>query len=107
MDNEEPIVRSTADEIAARRARGEGKTDRARVAAMTDEEVEASIDFEEEGEFDWSDVYTEIPRPNKQQLTIRLDPDIVAWFKDHGPGYQTRTNAVLRSYVEAKKRRAG
>lgn len=41
-------------------------------------------------------------RPVKQQLTLRLDADVVAWFKQHaGPagGYQTRINRALRDYV--------
>ena len=37
----------------------------------------------------------------KAALSIRLDPGVVAWFKKQGRGYQTRINAVLRSYVEA------
>lgn len=41
-------------------------------------------------------------RPVKQQLTLRLDADLVAWFKDRAPngeGYQTRINRALREYV--------
>ncbi len=37
----------------------------------------------------------------KVALSLRLDPGVVAWFKKQGRGYQTRINAVLRSYVEA------
>ncbi|MCB1075519.1 MAG: BrnA antitoxin family protein, partial [Simkania sp.] len=37
------------------------------------------------------------------QVTVRLDADILEWFKEQGRGYQTRMNAVLRSYVEARK----
>ena len=43
-------------------------------------------------------------RPVKQQLTLRLDADLVAWFKQNAPsdrGYQTRINQALREYVEA------
>jgi uncharacterized protein (DUF4415 family) len=40
-------------------------------------------------------------------LSLRLDSDILDWFKQQGPGYQTRINAVLRAYADqAKKRRA-
>jgi len=99
-------VSYTAEEIDAMLARGESRTDWARVDALTEEELEASIDHEDEGEFDWSVAYVGIPQPNKKQLTVRLDPDIVQWFKEHGPGYQTRMNAVLRSYVDAKKRQS-
>jgi uncharacterized protein (DUF4415 family) len=46
-------------------------------------------------------------RPVKQQLTLRLDADVISWFKAHaGPdeGYQTRINRVLREYVEGQAR---
>ena len=43
--------------------------------------------------------------PPKEQLTVRFDRDIVAWFREQGRGYQTRMNAVLRAYVEAQKNR--
>jgi uncharacterized protein (DUF4415 family) len=42
---------------------------------------------------------------NKQQITLRLDPDVIRWFKRTGKGYQSRMGAVLRSYVEAKRKR--
>lgn len=41
-------------------------------------------------------------RPMKQQLTLRLDADVVDWFRRQGDGYQTRINAVLREHVERK-----
>jgi len=105
MENDEHIVRYTADEIDAMLARGESQTDWARLAAMTEEELEASIDDEEEGEFDLSTAQAGIPGP-KRQLTVRFDADIIEWFKAQGVGYQTRMNAVLRGYVEAQKRAA-
>ena len=51
-------------------------------------------------------------RPVKQQLTLRLDSDVVAWFKSHaskGEGYQTNMNRALREYVlqRGKIRRVG
>ena len=103
--NEERIVRYTSEEIRQMRERGEDQTDWARVDAMTEEELEASIDHEEEGEPDWSTLTVGIPGP-KQQLTVRFDSDIIDWFKAQGPRYQTRMNAVLRSYVEAQKAKA-
>ena len=47
-------------------------------------------------------------RPIKQQLTLRLDADVVAWFKSHtksGEGYQTRINRALREYVQGQASR--
>jgi len=49
-------------------------------------------------------------RPIKQQLTLRLDADLIAWFRGHatkGEGYQTRINRVLREYVQHHSRHAG
>jgi uncharacterized protein (DUF4415 family) len=42
----------------------------------------------------------------KQIVTIRLDVDMLDWFKSAGPGYQTRINQVLRDYMEAHRVRA-
>ena len=42
--------------------------------------------------------------PVKQIVTIRLDTDMLAWFKAEGPGYQTRMNQVLREYMENNPR---
>ncbi len=104
MQNNEHTVRYTANEIDEMRRRGEDQTDWARVDALTEEELEASIDHAEEGEIDWSTVQVGIPGP-KQQLTVRFDADVVEWFKAQGAGYQTRMNAVLRSFVEAQNKR--
>lgn len=43
----------------------------------------------------------------KKQITLRLDPDVLAFFRKHGKGYQTTINAVLRKYVEACKGKVG
>ena len=45
----------------------------------------------------------------RQPIHIWLDPEVLRWFKAHGPGYQTRINAVLRAFVRARQRaeRAG
>lgn len=102
MEKNEHIVRYTAEEIEAVRARGESRTDFARLDAMTEEELEASIDHEEEGEIDWSTIQVGFPGP-KERLTVRFDVNVVEWFKRQGPGYQTRMNEVLKSYVEAQE----
>ena len=46
-------------------------------------------------------------RPVKEQVTLRLDADLLHWFKQSGKGYQTRINAALRQFVEASDRKAG
>ena len=41
------------------------------------------------------------PIPPKESISLRIDPDVLAWFKAQGPGYQTRINAVLRAFRDA------
>ncbi len=43
-----------------------------------------------------------VVRPPKAQLTLRIDGDVLKWFKATGRGYQTRINSLLRAYKEAK-----
>lgn len=74
----------------------------ARLAQIRDED----IDFSDIPELDkeWFES-AELHMPEtKERLTMRLDRDIVTFFKRQGKGYQTRMNAVLRAYVEAKRR---
>ena len=70
-------------------------------ATLTDEEIEASIDYEQEGHFDLNKGRMIYTPEAKRQITLRLDPDVIDFFKAGGPGYQTRMNAVLRQYVVA------
>jgi uncharacterized protein (DUF4415 family) len=100
MGSNGDTVTHTAEEVATMVERGDDLTDWARVDAMTEEELEASIDREEEGEIDWSTIQAGIPGP-KRQITVHLDRDLIDWFKGQGRGYQTRVNAALRGYVEA------
>jgi uncharacterized protein (DUF4415 family) len=53
----------------------------------------------------WDNAQVLMPE-NKQQITLRLDPEVIRYFKTTGKGYQSRMGAVLRSYVEAKRKRA-
>ncbi|MGD0697737.1 MAG: BrnA antitoxin family protein [Terriglobia bacterium] len=45
------------------------------------------------------------PVARKEQLTIRVDSDVLAWYKRQGPGYQTRINALLRAYMQEHARK--
>lgn len=103
-ESDEDIVRYTAEELARDRRQGTSLSDWERVRNMTEEELEASIDHEEEGEIDWNTEYEGFPPVAvKKQITLRLDPEIIDFFRDQGPGYQTRMNQVLRSYVDAQQ----
>ncbi|MCB8879296.1 BrnA antitoxin family protein [Acidisoma cellulosilytica] len=92
------------------RERGESQTEWERVRAKTEEQLARDIASDP----DWADIPRDwmkdaiavMPGP-KQLLSLRLDQDVVQWFRDQGPGYQTRINAVLRAFVQDQtKRRA-
>ncbi len=105
----ERIVRHTAEELRAMRERGETLSDWDAAAAMTFEEIDAAIASDpDEANWDWVDaewvVGTSILPSTKQQLTIRIDDDVLEWFRATGKGYQTRMNAVLRRYVEHQRK---
>lgn len=51
---------------------------------------------------DWANLKVAWPQP-KQAISLRIDQDILTWFRDRGPGYQTRMNAVLRAFVDAQQ----
>jgi uncharacterized protein (DUF4415 family) len=55
-------------------------------------------------DIDWSEAVLAVP-PRKKAISIRIDPDVLDYFKNGGPGYQRRINAVLRSYVDQKQKR--
>lgn len=109
--SEEHIVRYTAEELLHKLATGELKdqTDWARVDAMTEEELERAIAADPDADIpdpDWANAVLVVP-PAKTPISIRLDDDVLAFFKAGGPGYQKRINAVLRSYMtHTEKRRA-
>ena len=75
--------------------------------ALPDDQIDTS-DIPET--LDWSGAKRGLfYRPVKQQITLRLDADVVAWFKqqaDGGRGYQTDINRALRSHVEQVERQA-
>ncbi len=77
-----------------------------RVKAMSDAQIQnAAVNDSDAGsiapEF-WDDAKVNMP-VEKVSVGIRLDNDVVEWFKNAGKGYQTRINAVLKSYMEAHK----
>ena len=76
---------------------------------MSDEEVERRAAADPDAGIlppgFWDNAEVWVPE-NKQQITLRLDPEVIRFFKRTGKGYQSRMGAVLRSYVEAKRKRA-
>lgn len=82
-----------------------GKTDWSAVKALTDEEIAEAVRNDPDAvplDVDWSDAVLVIP-PKKKAISIRVDEDVLDYFRREGRGYQRRMNAVLRSYVQQKK----
>jgi uncharacterized protein (DUF4415 family) len=81
------------------------RTDLARVDAMKDED----IDFSDSPEIAPEQFARALVRKGfkpvspKEQLTLRIDSDVLEWFRRQGQGYQTKINALLRAYMEAHK----
>jgi uncharacterized protein (DUF4415 family) len=83
-----------------RRRRG-SRSDWAKAAAMTGEEIEATVAADpDEADMimDWGNTTIEMPRP-KAVLNMRVDQEVLDYFRNTGRGYQSRINAVLKSYV--------
>ncbi len=83
-------------------------TDWARLDAMTEEEIERNAADDPDNppwtDEDWANARVVWPQ-GKAPVTLRIDKDILHWFKRQGRGYQTRINAVLRAFVEAQKQK--
>ena len=84
-----------------------GKTDWAVVDALTDEEIAEAVRNDPDAvplDIDWSEAVLVIP-PKKKAISIRVDEDVLDYFKKEGAGYQRRINAVLRSYMQQKRKK--
>ena len=98
MANED-IRKYSLDEIRKKVTRGESRTGASQLKRHP--ATEPDEDF-------WKHARVVMPPPRgKKHLGLRLDQDVVDWFKAQGRGYQTRMNAVLRSYMEAHRETAG
>jgi uncharacterized protein (DUF4415 family) len=79
----------------------------AKLADLHDDQID-TLDIPEAPAENWVHAHRgHLYRPLKQPVTIRLDADVLAWFKEHvaGGGYQTEINRVLRRYVTEQERR--
>jgi len=74
---------------------------------LTDEDIAKAVANDPDAvpiDIDWSDAVLVIP-PKKKAISIRVDEDVLDFFKREGEGYQRRMNAVLRSYMQQKSRK--
>jgi uncharacterized protein (DUF4415 family) len=92
--------------VVSRGTTRQGKTDWKRIRTLTDAEIDAAIandsDWDEFKDVDWSTAEVILP-PKKKAISIRVDEDVLKFFKHGGEGYQRRINAVLRSFMRAKR----
>ncbi len=99
------IVRATDEEIRVMIARGEDRSDWEASQRMSQAEVERLAD-EDDGPLPegWQETVMIGLPPRKKPVHIRLDADVLDWFRAQGPRYQTRINAVLRTFVQSRQR---
>ncbi|MDQ3607187.1 MAG: BrnA antitoxin family protein [Gemmatimonadota bacterium] len=103
--SDENIVRRTLQD------RRRGQTDWARVAALTDAEIEQAIAEDPDAAPLLDEEFFRTARlvmpedRRKVPVSLRLDPQVVEFFKRQGRGYQSRINAVLKAYVRSQERR--
>ena len=76
------------------------------VAAMPDAEIDYSDIPRHTEAVQWTRPGVLVPSENKQQVTLRLDADVLTFFKGTGKRYQSRINAALREYVQAHRKSA-
>lgn len=100
----------TSDEnttISAIDDRRRGRTDWSAVDALSDAEISRAVRSDPDAvplDFDWSEAVLVSP-PRKQAISIRVDEDVLAYFKSGGAGYQRRMNAILRHFVQEQLRK--
>ena len=83
-----------------------GKTDWKRLDRTTSTQVEAIAASDRDGapmtDAEWAKA--EIVHPHKVAVGLKLDDDLLGWFKSQGKGYQTRINTILRRYYETQRK---
>jgi uncharacterized protein (DUF4415 family) len=99
-------AKRTSRQSVARERPARGRADLAKLRRVTDREIRRTSPPELADLPDdfWSEATVVSPVP-KQPISLRVDRDVLAWFKAQGPRYQSRINAVLRSYVAAMRER--
>ena len=74
------------------------------VAAMPDADIDYSDIPKQTDPVQWTRPGALVPSENKQQITLRLDADVLGFFKSTGQRYQSRINAALREYMNAHRK---
>jgi uncharacterized protein (DUF4415 family) len=89
-------------------SRRRGKTDWARVDALSDRKIEQAVRSDPDAapllDRKWFAKATLVMPERKVPISLRIDREVVDWFKAHGKRYQSRMNAVLKAYMQAHRR---
>ena len=97
------VTRVTLDEAKEM----ESQTDWEALEKKTDEEIREAVESDPDTHFldeDWFEAATFVdPSAEKERISIRLDKDILEFFRAEGRGYQSRINKVLREYMTVRK----
>src|ERR1035437_7877557 len=104
MARKEHIVKYTDEELISLTKQKGSLSNWGKAAGMTSAEVEASVASDSDAAgmvMDWENATLEMPQ-SKAVLNMRVDKEILDYFRKTGKGYQSRINAVLWSYVEQK-----
>lgn len=85
--------------------KAQDKTDLKRLDALSEDQIEVAAQSDPDSllleECDMASLQVVMPKA-KQSISLRVDPDVLSFFKSYGKGYQTRMNAVLRAYMNAQ-----
>jgi len=93
--------------MSKKRSSRKSETDLARLREMTDKDIDFSEIPEVTPEMFARGIVRRGLKPvvRKKQLTLRMDSDVIEWFKRQGRGYQTKINSLLRAYMEEHRRK--
>ncbi len=102
-------ARYSEKEIKKLREEGKSATDWDKINSMTREEARVVRKGDKDAALspsveDWDDLIVSVTPP-KEPLYMRVDADVLAWYREQGRGYQSTMNAVLRSYMQSHQDR--
>ncbi len=107
MEQKDAIKSFSAEEIDAMLKKNQSLSDWQKIDAATQEEIDRAIEADPDSApdpdpSDWDRITVEMTPP-KTPFYMRLDADVLQWFRGQGKGYQGVINAVLRSYMHHKE----
>lgn len=101
--SERHIIQKSLGEIRRDLEAGEDRTDWERLREMSDADIERAAREDPDAilpDEEWiRAAEVVVPGSEKEQISIRLDEEVLEYFRAQGPGYRTRINDVLKSYV--------